>query len=80
MQLPDNVNARWIDTLADDQLIKAEAALHAVFNRQESTEKARAGERYMLLQGPAELVNAWQRWLMVNNETRSRGLIVHRRA
>lgn len=80
MNIPDHINARWIDTLGNDQLVQAEAELHAVFHQQESSEKARKGERYMLLQGPATLVSAWHRWLQVNNETRSRGLVVHRRA
>jgi len=76
MKIPDNINARWIATLGDDQLIKAEAQLHAVFHRRESAEKARSGSRYMLLQGPSDLVNAWHRWLLVSNETRNRGLVV----
>lgn len=80
MKIPDHINARWMDTLVDDQLVTAEAELHAVFRRQESAEKTRAGPRYILLQGPSALVNAWQRWLMVNNETRSRGLFVRHRA
>lgn len=80
MKIPDLVNARWIATLGDDQLISAEAELHAVFFRQESTEKARSGARYMLLHGSSDLVNAWQRWLLVSNETRSRGLVVHHRS
>lgn len=79
MTIPDHINARWIATLGNDELIKVEAQLHAVFNRQESAEKARSGARYMLLQGPSDLVNAWQRWLLVSNETRVRGLLpVHR--
>lgn len=76
MKIPDHVNSRWIATLGNDQLVEAEAQLHAVFHRRESVEKARSGSRYMLLQGPSELVNAWQRWLLVNNETRTRGLFV----
>ena len=80
MIIPDYINARWIATLLDDQLIKAEAELHEVFHRQESVEKTRAGTRYMLLQGPPALVNAWQRWLMVSNETWSRGLLARHRA
>lgn len=80
MKIPDTVNARWIATLGDEQLVRAEAELHTVFRRHESTEKARSGARYMLLQGPSVLVDAWQRWLLVNNETRSRGLTVHHRA
>ncbi len=80
MTIPDYINGRWIATLRNDQLIKAEAQLHAVFRRQESTEKARCGSRYVLLQGPSDLVNAWQRWLLLNNETRSRGLLTAHRA
>jgi len=80
MKIPDHVNARWMATLVDDQLISAEAELHAVFRRQETVEKTRAGARYMLLQGPSALVNAWQRWLLVSNETRDRGLLVRHRA
>ena len=80
MKIPDHVNARWMATLVDKQLITAEAQLHAIFHRQESAEKTRAGARYMLLQGPSDLVNAWQRWLLVNNEIRTRGLVVRHRA
>lgn len=76
MKIPDTINARWIATLGDEQLVKAEARLYSVFHRQESAEKARCGSRYVMLQGPTELVNAWQRWLLLNNETRDRGLVV----
>jgi hypothetical protein len=77
--IPTLVNARWIATLGNDQLVKAEAQLHATFREQETAEKSRAGARYVLLQGPASLVSAWQRWLLVNNEARTRGLVVQRR-
>jgi hypothetical protein len=80
MKIPDRINARWIATLVDDQLVAAEADLHADFRRYESAEKTRSGARYVLLQGPSDLVNAWHRWLLVNNETRRRGLVVYRRA
>jgi hypothetical protein len=80
MTIPDRINARWIATLNDKQLITAEAQLHKVFRAQEQTEKVRKGAQYMLLHGPATLVTAWQRWLLVNNETRSRGLMAVRRA
>jgi hypothetical protein len=78
VKIPDHINGRWIAALGNDQLVNAEAQLHAVFHRHESAEKARSGSRYMLLQGPSDLVNAWQRWLLVSNETRSRGLVVRR--
>jgi hypothetical protein len=76
MDMPDRINARWIATLGDDQLIKAEAQLHAVFREHETIEKTRSRARYVLLQGPPALVNAWHRWLLVSNETRNRGLVV----
>ena len=79
MIIPDHINARWMATLVDDQLVTAEAELRDVYRRHEVAEKARAGARYMLLQGPADLVNAWQRWLLVSNETRHRGLFVRHR-
>jgi len=77
MTIPDHINARWIATLGDDQLMTVEAELHAAFRTHEVSEKRRSGRRYMLLQGPATLVNAWHRWLLVSNETRDRGLVVH---
>ena len=79
MTIPDHVNARWIATLGNDELMKAEAQLHARFREHETREKSRSGARYMLLQGPPELVNAWHRWLLVSNETRSRGLAIYHR-
>ena len=79
MIIPDRVNARWIDTLDNDQLCAAEGALHATFIEQEKLEKHRRGAHYVLLEGPEALVMAWHRWLLVNNETRNRGLFVQRR-
>jgi hypothetical protein len=79
MNIPEKVNARWIAELGDEQLMSVEAELHAVFQRQEVTEKKRSGARYMLLQGPPTLVSAWHRWLLASNETQSRGLIARRR-
>jgi hypothetical protein len=75
LTIPNHINAQWIATLADDQLIVAEAKLHAIFHKEEVSEKRRSGGRYKLLQGPAELVNAWHRWTMLSNATRRRGLL-----
>jgi hypothetical protein len=72
--IPAHINARWIATLDDAQLVVAETALHATFRELEISEKSRSGARYLLLQGPAALVSAWHRWLLVNNAVRSRGL------
>jgi hypothetical protein len=80
MTIPTRVDHRWLATLGDAQLIVAETQLHKLFRKLETAEKARTGARYMLLQGPAVLVNAWQRWLMVNNEAKTRGLAVNHTA
>ncbi len=80
MTVPDRVTADWIATLANAQLMTVESRLHSEFLDEENEEKERRGDRYTLLQGPPALVNAWLRWQMVNNEARSRGLLVrHRR-
>lgn len=81
MKIPDRVNANWISTLGDKDLLLAERKLHADFQVHEKSEKARSGARYMLLNGPSPLVNAWLRWLLVSNATRARGLVTtHTRA
>jgi hypothetical protein len=79
MTIPDKVNARWIASLGNDQLVKAESTLHAVFLKHELDEKKRTGARYTMLRGPEALVTAWHRWVVVNNETVARGLLVNRR-
>ena len=79
LEMPAHVTTRWVTTLENEQLIAAEAELYSVFRARETTEKSRAGSRYILLQGPSELVNAWQQWLLASNETRARGLVVRRR-
>jgi hypothetical protein len=76
MTIPAHINARWIGTLDDAQLVAAETTLHATFRELEISEKSRAGARYVLLQGSAALVSAWHRWLLVNNEVRARGLAI----
>ena len=76
MTIPERVNARWIATLGNDQLLAAEEELHADFYRQDVAEKSRRGARYILLHGPTSLVNAWLRWRLVNTEAKTRGLRV----
>ncbi|HJU72773.1 MAG TPA: hypothetical protein VJ717_03435 [Gemmatimonadaceae bacterium] len=80
MVLPEKVNARWIATLENDQLLEAEGLLHAAFLREETAEKRRRGPHYTMLRGPETLVTAWHRWLLVSNATRTRGILVHRHA
>jgi len=79
MTVPDRVTADWIATLPNGQLMTVESRLHSEFIDEENVEKEKRGDRYTLLQGPAALVNAWLRWQMVNNEARSRGLLVRHR-
>jgi hypothetical protein len=74
--IPDRMNARWIATLGDEQLTDVESRLHEDFKTQDSAEKARRGAKYRLLEGPAALVDAWNRWHLVNNETKKRGIAV----
>ena len=76
--LPPILNSRWLATLQNNQLVEVEAQLYADFHAREVAEKSRAGSRYMLLQGPPALVNAWQQWLLVNNEARARGVTIRR--
>jgi hypothetical protein len=77
--LPTHVSTRWIATLGNDELVAVEAQLYEVLRAHERAEKSRAGSRYVLLQGPSELVNAWHQWVLVSNETRARGVVVRRR-
>ena len=78
MTIPDRVTADWIATLANDRLMTVESRLHSRFITEDKHERKRSGGRYVLLQGPAALVNAWVRWQMVTNEVRSRGLLIRR--
>lgn len=78
MIIPDRLNARWIATLENQQLVDAETFLHTEFATREAAEKLRAGARYSTLNGPSTLVNAWHRWLLVSNAVRSRGIVVSR--
>jgi hypothetical protein len=79
MKIPEKVNASWIDSLADEQLIKAEATLRKEFAKEEIAEKERRGPRYTMFRGPASLMAAWTRWLLVSNEAQMRRLAVQRR-
>ena len=77
--IPDRVNRRWMDLLDNVQLADAESTLHRDFTILDRAEKVRRGTRYRLLEGPASLVDAWLRWLLVNNEARDRSIPTHHR-
>lgn len=74
MTFPDRINSGWIDSLRDDQLQRAERDLRKEFKREERSERVRQGDRYDLMRGPEVLMRAWNRWSMVNNAHRCRGL------
>ena len=76
MNIPDHVNAHWIATLGDDQLVAADLQLHVDFQALEAAEKFRMGEQYVLLRSPPPLVNAWIRGSLVATDARERGLVV----
>lgn len=78
MTIPEHFGTRWVASLTDKQLASTETKLFNVFHKENDAEKNRRGTRYMLLQGPPTLVNAWHRWVLVNNESRQRGLVIHR--
>jgi hypothetical protein len=79
MTIPERLTADWITALGNGELVAVESDLHTEFLEEENQERRRRGDQYVLLQGPAALVNAWLRWLMVNNETRLRRLVVRHR-
>lgn len=78
--MPRYLNARWIDSLSDDQLASVESTLHSAFVRHERKERNLRGELYDLMRGPAPLLEAWTRWSMLNNATRARGLTTRARS
>ena len=77
MTIPEFVNARWLATLSDAELVGAETTLRAEFAKHEAREKRRAGSHYIMMQGPTVLVNAWLRFTQVSNERRTRGLVAN---
>jgi hypothetical protein len=80
MTIPEFVGRRWIESLTDVQLQKAERELHKTFAQLETAEKARKGARYELMRGGPALTTAWVKWSTVSAATRLRGLeVVHKR-
>jgi hypothetical protein len=74
VSIPERVNARWIATLENDQLVDAEQRLHEDFRNLDSAEKAARGTRYRLMQGSQPLMDSWMAWRLADNEARRRGL------
>ena len=78
--LPARINAAWIDTLADDDLIDVEARLHERFTVLDSRHKRLRGGEYSLMRGPTELIDAWDRWSRVSMAARTRSLVTRRQS
>jgi hypothetical protein len=74
MQLPDRISATWIDSLRDEDLLQVELQLHRHFLDLEAEQKKLLGNEYDLMRSPSAVMNAWDRWSVVNRATRVRGL------
>jgi hypothetical protein len=64
----------WIETLSDIDLLDVEARVHAKFSVLERREKKARGDKYQLMRGPADLMDAWDRWSRLLSATRERAL------
>jgi hypothetical protein len=76
--LPDRISMTWIESLSDVDLLECEARVHARFAILERREKKVRGHRYELCRGPADLMDAWDRWSRLNAATRDRSLTPRR--
>ncbi|HEY8176847.1 MAG TPA: hypothetical protein VIF32_14195 [Gemmatimonadaceae bacterium] len=72
--LPDRISMAWIETLTDVDLLDVEARVHARFTVLERREKRARGDKYQLMRGPADLMEAWDRWSRLLAATRERSL------
>ena len=72
--VPESLNAEWIDSLTDEELLDVERRTHEKFVLIERREKKQRGDRYNLMRGSAELMDAWDRWGRIANATRERSL------
>lgn len=72
--VPDRISMAWIETLSDVDLLDVEARVHAKFSVLERREKKARGDKYQLMRGPADLMDAWDRWSRLLSATRERSL------
>jgi hypothetical protein len=72
--VPDRISLAWIETLSDADLLDVEARVRARFTLLERREKKARGDKYQLMRGPADLMEAWDRWSRINAATRDRSL------
>lgn len=76
--VPGMISRQWIDTLSDPDLVDVEARLHERFLTLQRRERKRRGERYSMMEAPADLLEAWDRWSRLLNAARERALITRR--
>lgn len=72
--VPERISMAWIESLTDDDLLDVEARVHARFTLLERREKRARGYKYQLCRGPADLMEAWDRWSRLLAATRERSL------
>jgi hypothetical protein len=72
--LPERISMAWIDSLTDADLLDVEARVHARFAVLERREKKARGHKYQLCRGPADLMEAWDRWSRLQAAARERSL------
>lgn len=72
--VPDRISRQWIDTLSNEDLIDIEARLHDRCATIERRERKSRGDRLTLMQAPADLLDARDRWSRLLNATRERDL------
>jgi hypothetical protein len=78
--VPDRINAAWINTLADEDLLDIESRLYERFAVLDRRHKQLRGREYNLMRGPTTLIDAWDRWSRVAVATKTRSLVVRRQA
>ncbi len=76
--VPDRISMSWIETLTDDDLLDVEERLHTRYVVIERREKRVRGDKYQLMRGPADLMDAWDRWSRLSGATRERSLTPRR--
>lgn len=76
--VPERISMAWIETLTDADLLDVEARVHARFTLLERREKRARGDKYQLFRGPADLMDAWDRWSRLSGATRERSLTPRR--
>ncbi|MEX2177458.1 MAG: hypothetical protein WD801_02030 [Gemmatimonadaceae bacterium] len=72
--LPERISSTWIETLTDTDLLELEQRQRGRFDVLEKREKKLRGDKYNMMRGSAELMDAWDRWSRLSAATRYRSL------